>query len=410
MAPNIHLALINVFSGDIQGGLGPFLGTWLAATAQWSPSEVGLVATLGGLGALLFSGPLGALVDHFGRPRLLIAVSASAILAGMLALLPATGFAAVLGAQLLAAIGGTLLLLAITALTLGIVGKEAFPRQQGTNQAFNHVGILTAAALIGLGTPYLGPATALWILGAMAAATVAAAAMMPANAWHPHRCCGWEEDAKETPKRHSVRQALSNRRLYVLALALALFQLGNGGMLTLLGQKLVASDPDGTRWTAIYVMAAQLTMIPVAYFAGRLADRRGRRQLLVVACAALVVRAGLTALLDDPFWLIATEVLDGLASGIMGVAVPIVVADLTWGSGRTQTALGSVNAIQGIGGALSAGFGGIIQGFAGWTTAFLALGAAGLAALLIVWWLEATTEDSQRLKRRRRREQAMAEA
>ncbi len=71
-------------------------------------------------------------------------------------------------------------------------------------------------------------------------------------------------------------------------------------------------------------------MVPVALFAGSLADRRGRRQLLMVAFAVLPVRALLSGLIDDPVWLIAAEVLDGVASGIVGVAVPVVVADLTW--------------------------------------------------------------------------------
>ena len=34
MAPTANLALINLFIGDIQGGLGPFLGTWLAQSAS----------------------------------------------------------------------------------------------------------------------------------------------------------------------------------------------------------------------------------------------------------------------------------------------------------------------------------------------------------------------------------------
>ena len=61
-----HLALINVFTGDIQGGLGPFLGTWLAEAASWSPSRIGFVTTLVGIGSLLLSGPFGALVDRLG--------------------------------------------------------------------------------------------------------------------------------------------------------------------------------------------------------------------------------------------------------------------------------------------------------------------------------------------------------
>jgi MFS family permease len=188
----------------------------------------------------------------------------------------------------------------------------------------------------------------------------------------------------------------------ILAVALALFNLGNGGMLTLLGQKLVSMGTDATSWTARYVMVAQLVMIPVALFAGSLADKRGRRKLLLVAFAVLPVRAALSAFIDDPMWLISAEVLDGVASGVVGVAVPVVVADLTWGSGRTQTALGTVNAVQGIGGALSAWYGGLAQSMLGWSGSFLALGAPALIALALVVWLDTTTEPGRRTRRRER--------
>jgi MFS family permease len=148
-------------------------------------------------------------------------------------------------------------------------------------------------------------------------------------------------------------------------------------------------------------------MVPVALFAGSLADKRGRRQLLLVAFAVLPVRALLSGLIDDPVWLIAAEVLDGVASGIVGVAVPVVVADLTWGSGRTQTALGSVNAVQGVGGALSGWYGGLAYGLFGWTGSFLALGVPALVALALVVWLDATPEPGRRRRRRERRSAAM---
>ena len=387
-----HLALINVFTGDIQGGLGPFLGTWLAQSASWSPARIGFVTTLVGVGALALSGPFGALVDRLGRPRLLIALACAAILCGTLLLLPARGVVSVFAAQMMAAAGGTLLLPAVTALTLGIVGKNRFPKQQGRNQAFNHLGILIAAGAISLGTPWFGPAIAFWVLGAMAMLAILAAATTPGHCYNERRAVGWQEGAEDAPERAGLRSIVANRKLLVLAVALALFNLGNGGMLSLLGQKLVATAADATSWTARYVMVAQLVMIPVALFAGSLADRRGRRQLLIAACAVLPVRAALCAVIDDPLWLVSAEILDGIASGIIGVAVPVVVADLTWGSGRTQTALGSLNAIQGIGGALSAWYGGLAQSVLGWGGAFLALGAPALLALGLVLWLDTTTE------------------
>jgi MFS family permease len=391
MQATTHLALINVFVGDIQGGLGPFLGTWLAQAAQWNPGSVGLVTTLVGFGTLFLSGPLGAVVDRVGRPRLLIGLACAAILVGTLMLLPARSFPAVLTAQFVAAAGGTLVIPAVTALTLGMVGKAAFPKQQGRNQAWNHVGILGAALAISFGTPRMGPSVAFWVLGLLAAAAIVAAVTTPAKAWNPRRAVGWkEDDPDDKPERSGILAVLSDRRLLLLSAALALFNLSNGSMLSLLGQKLVAAGQDGTGWTARYVMVAQLTMIPVALAAGSLADRRGRRQLLVAACAVLPVRALLSAYLDHPAWLMAAEVLDGIGSGIIGVAMPVVVADLTWGSGRTQTALGSVSAVQGVGGALSGWFGGLLAMHLGWTWAFVALAVPAAGALGLALWLEET--------------------
>lgn len=403
MLATTHLALINVFTGDIQGGLGPFLGTWLAGAASWSPARVGLVTTLVGVGALLLSGPFGALVDRLGRPRLLIALACGAILCGTLALLPVRSFGGVFAAQMIAAAGGTLLLPAVTALTLGIVGKDRFPKQQGRNQAFNHLGILLAAGLISLGTGWFGAAVAFWVLGAMAVLAIVATVTTPGHCYNARRAVGWKEEGDEQPERAGWKSVIGNRKLLVLAVALTLFNLGNGGMLSLLGQKLVATAADATTWTARYVMVAQLVMVPVALFAGSLADRSGRRKLLLVAFAVLPLRALLSAYIDDPLWLISAEILDGVASGIVGVAVPVVVADLTWGSGRTQTALGTVNAVQGIGGALSAWYGGLAQSVLGWSGAFLALGAPALAALALVIWLDATPEPGRRSRRRQAR-------
>ncbi len=388
MSPTTHLAAINFFSGDIQGGLGPFLATWLAGTGHWSPERVGLVTTVVGLGTLALNGPAGVLADRSGRPRTLLGVACAAILVGTLLLLYARGFTAVLLAQFLAAAGGTLVSPALTSLTLGIVGKAAFPRQQGRNQAFNHGGILTAALLIGGGAQLVGTGVAFLVLGAMAVAAIAAVATTPADAWNGRRAHGWkEEEPDEADHRHPLLAVLGNRRLLLLATALALFNLGNGTMLALVGQRLVATGFNATGWTAAYVIVAQLTMIPVALWAGSLADRQGRRYLLLIACGAFLARAVFSALVVAPAWLIPAEVLDGVASGLLGVAVPVLVADLTWGSGHTQTALGTVNGLQGIGGALSGVFGGMLVDWLGWTSVFLALAVPVAAAFALALWL-----------------------
>ncbi len=396
MSPLLHLATINFFLGDIQGGLGPFLATWLAAHGHWTPSRVGSVTTFVGIGTLVLNGPAGALADRLGRPRLLLGLACAAILVGTMLILVADGYWGVLAAQFLAASGGTLVMPALTSFTLGIVGKRRFPRQQGRNQAFNHAGILLAAVLIGAGGAVLGTDAAFWVLAGMAVGAIVAVATTPGRSWNGRRAHGWNEDEPDTEDRcHPILRVLANRRLVWVTLALTLFTLSNGSMLQLLGQKLVATGHFAMGWTAIYVIVAQLTMIPVALWAGSLADRRGRRHLLLVACAALLARAVLSALLEDPYWLIGAEVLDGIGSGLLGVAVPVLVADLTWTTGRTQTALGAVNTVQGLGGAMSGLFGGFLVQWFGWTAGFLALAVPVVLAVALAWWLEETRDTDE---------------
>jgi MFS family permease len=393
MSPAAHLALINFFTGDIQGGLGPFLATWLAADGHWSPARVGTVTTVIGLFALMLNGPAGAIVDLTSRPRLQLGLACGAILAGTLLIVPAHTLVWVLASQFMTGAGGALLLPALTLLTLGIVGKQRFPHQQGRNQAFNHAGIVFAAILIGLSGPVLGLGAPFWIFGAMAFAAIIAVIITPLHAFNGRRAHGWEEnEPDEVEHRSTMRQVLGNPRLLLLAGALALFNLANGYMLSLVGQRLVATGHDATGWMAVYVIVAQFTMIPVALWAGSLADQSGRRRLLLIACVTLPVRAVLCALVTDPRGLMLAEVLDGVSSGLIGVAVPVVVADLTWGSGRTQTALGGLNTLQGLGGALSGLLGGLLVTELDWHGAFLALAVPAVAAAGLAFWLQETRD------------------
>ncbi|WP_206668000.1 MFS transporter [Teichococcus oryzae] len=396
MSPRRHLVLITFFTGNIQGGLGPFLATWLAQTRSWGPESIGWLNTLVGLGGLALSGPAGALVDRLKLPRLLLALACGAILAGTMLLLVAHGFLGVLAAHGMATIGGILVLPAVTAFTLGIVGKKDFPRQHGRNEAFNHAGILFSALMIVGGATLIGPDIALFVMAAMALGAIVAVAVAPGKAWSAARASGEEDadDEAETGKAGEkqegsedqvspLKAVLTDRRLLTLAVVLALFSLGNGAMLSLVGQRVAAAGGSATAWTAGYVMAAQLTMIPVALWGGAWAEKHGGRPLMLVACAALGARALLAAWITDPLWLVPVQVLDGIASGLIGVAVPVVVADASWGSGRTQTALGAVYSVQGLGGQLSHVVGGTLVAWVGWHAAFLALALPVGGALLL---------------------------
>jgi MFS family permease len=381
MPPWIGLPAINFFMADVGGGMGPFLSTWLSEAEKWPPDEIGWVLSAGLIAGMLMATPAGALIDRVGRPRMMLACTCLMIMGGTLAMFVVHGLWPILMAQIVVATGGALGAPALTALTMATIGKDGFPRQQGINQAATHSGNVVAAGLIWACAFAIGAASSIAVLGIMATGMLVALAFYPKDAMDHTRMAG-REKRKKGEKRGSTRSLLRNRRLWVVIAAVGLFNFGNAAVLPLLGQRLAAEKlHDATQWMAILVIVAQAVMVPVSWLAGRLADQFGRRILLIASCAVLPVRGILAALSHSPMALIAIEVLDGVGAGLISVAGPAAVADLTYGGGRTQTAMGALGTAQSLASALSAGAAGIVVVRMGWAPAYGMLAIVPLAAI-----------------------------
>jgi MFS family permease len=92
-------------------------------------------------------------------------------------------------------------------------------------------------------------------------------------------------------------------------------------------------------------------MVPMASPVGYKADILGRKRLFLAGLAILSLRGFLYPLSDDRFWLFAVQSLDGVS--LYGALFPLVVADLTRGTGHFNLAQGAVITAQGIGAALA---------------------------------------------------------
>jgi predicted MFS family arabinose efflux permease len=77
--------------------------------------------------------------------------------------------------------------------------------------------------------------------------------------------------------------------------------------------------------------------------------------------------------------------LDGVGAGLYGALFPLVVADLTAGTGRFNVALGAVVTAQGIGASFSTIVAEFIAAYAGYSAAFLSLAAIAACALALFW-------------------------
>ena len=65
------------------------------------------------------------------------------------------------------------------------------------------------------------------------------------------------------------------------------------------------------------------------------------------------IRDACLAFVDDPVLLITVQILDGISAAVIGVLTPLVIADITKGTGRFNLGQGIVGTFGGIGAALN---------------------------------------------------------
>ncbi|CAA9263197.1 MAG: Uncharacterized MFS-type transporter [uncultured Acetobacteraceae bacterium] len=98
---------------------------------------------------------------------------------------------------------------------------------------------------------------------------------------------------------------------------------------------------------------------------------------------------------DSPYWLVGVQLLDGIGAGIFGALFPLVVADLTRGTGHFNVSQGAIATAQGLGAALSSAAAGLIVVSVGYGAAFLFLAGVAGAGLALFWTAMPETEPGR---------------
>lgn len=379
------LNAVNFFMADVRDGLGPYLGVFLQEK-KWSPGEIGAVMTLGGIAGMIATTPLGALVDRLREKRALMAIACIATVIGSLTILFWPGFGVTAASQVATGIAGAVIAPAIAGITLGLVHQKGFTHQMGRNEAFNHAGNVVAALACGIAGYAFGLVAVFAVMTAMAVVSLIALAFIDPKQIDYEAARGASE--KNGGKVAGFSVLLTCKPLIVLAVTLLLFHLGNGAMLPLLGQSLAAKGYDPSAYTSATIIVAQVTMIPMALAAAWIAEKRGYWLVFILALVALPIRGAIAAWVGGPIGLGPVQMLDGVGAGLLGVAVPGLVARIMAGTGRVNFAIGAVMTVQGIGAASSPALGGAVAGKFGYAVAFLVLGGIAFVALGV--WMLAT--------------------
>lgn len=388
------LDALNFFLADVRDGLGPYLAIYLLTEQKWNEASIGIVMSIAGLAGIAAQTPAGALIDVSRAKRGLVIAAAAIVTVACLMLPLVPQFWLVAVTQGLAGTAAAIFAPAVAAITLGIVGPRAFAARIGRNEAFNHAGNAVSAVLAGGLAYFYGPVVVFWLLAAMAVASILATLSIRPASIDDRLARGLTdlEDSDARQKPSGFRVLLACRPLLIFAAATVLFHFSNAAMLPLVGQKLALANPAlATTLMSACIVAAQLVMVPVAIVVGRKADVWGRKPIFAVALAVLAFRGAMYPFSDHPVWLVGVQLLDGIGAGIYGALFPLVVADLTKGTGHFNISQGAIATAAGLGGALSTAVAGAIIVAAGYSAAFYFLAAvAGSAFVLFYIWMPET--------------------
>lgn len=138
------------FMSDVRPGIGPFLSIFLKSSLNWSTDLVGIALGTMDLTAAVSQVPSGLLVDSLKCKRFLIFFACMAISIGCLVIFNYPQLGTVIFAQSMIGIAAAIIPPAIAAITLGLVGRQRFPKRISINETWGHTGNVVTAATVGI--------------------------------------------------------------------------------------------------------------------------------------------------------------------------------------------------------------------------------------------------------------------
>ena len=375
------------FLADVQTGFGPFIAVYLT-TQKWTQGEIGLVLSIGGVIGLLGQMPGGAIVDAARSERLVAGIAVAAIGIAALGYAVWPIFPVVVTAAALHAAASCVLGPAIAAISLGLVGPLAISERLGRNARFASLGNGTAAAAMGTAGYLLSSRSVFLVTFILTIPTLLALARIRESEIDVAQSHGAVTRDVPDADATSVLSLVRQRPLVIFASSVLLLQLANAAMLPLMAGVVTARS---SQWAPVLIAAC--IIVPQAIVAlmspsvGSLAQKWGRRPFLLLGFAALAVRGVLFATVRDPYMLVAVQLFDGITAAVFSVMVPLIVADVAFGTGHFNLAQGIVGTAIGIGASLSTVLAGYASDTFGNSVAFIGLAAVAAAGLAMIWFM-----------------------
>jgi predicted MFS family arabinose efflux permease len=382
------------FLADVQTGFGPFISVYLT-TQKWTQVEIGFVLSIAGVVGLIGQMPGGAIVDFARSERLVAGLAVATIGACALGYAAWPIFPVIVTAATLHAAASCVLGPAIAAISLGLVGPHAIGERLGRNARYASLGNGVAAAVMGTCGYLLSSRSVFLVTFVLAIPTLLALARIREREIDIARAHGTVACEVPDARATSIFNLLRQKSLLIFAGSVLLLQLANAAMLPIMAGVVTTRSSE---WAPVLIAAC--IIVPQAIVAltspsvGRKAQQWGRRPLLLLGFAALVIRGLLFAVVKDPYLLVAAQIFDGITAAVFSVMIPLVVADVAFGSGHFNLAQGVVGTATGIGAASSTVLAGYITDRFGSAVAFTGLAGVAALGLLMIWLVMPETRRS----------------
>jgi len=371
----------NMFVANIQTGFGPFIAVYLSSQS-WNQTSIGLALSIGTVSSMASQVPAGALVDAIPNKTRVAAFSVLVftLSALMFAVHPIPLF--VYLAEILHGISSCTLGPAIAAMSLVIAGRFGMGQRLGRNARYAAIGNGVGAALMGACGQYISERAVFFLTAALT--LPALVALLPLR-----RVAVAGTELRPAPKgagdaRLQYWRVLADRRLLIFCACALLFTFANAPLLMLISGTLTEHGTNPSLLIAACIVLPQIIVALASPTVGRFAERYGRRVVLIVGFSMLPLRCLMFAATQNPILLVAIQIFDGVAAASFGIMVPLIVSDVAGHSGHFNLSLGAVGFGIGIGATFSTPAAGWLADHFGTRSAFFALLAIGLAAVLLV--------------------------
>lgn len=393
----LGLSALVFFLSDVKDGVGPFLAIYLKSTLNWDTQKTGMALASMSIAGAIMQLPSGLLVDSTKFKRLILALSAILISMGCFIILAFPSLLNVIFAQSMIGVASAVIPPSIAAITIGLVGRKAFPKRISINETWNHTGNLFTALAAGILGQYLGHHWILYVVSVFALLSILSILFInPKEIDHnaARELAPNNDKSNSDGKPEPILKLLKQKSIIIFSLSIILFHLANAAQLPLVGQLLAKQNPDiDALFMAGSIIFAQFVMIGVAYAVGFFMNGFGRKPIFLIAFLILPLRAILYTLTTNPIYLLAIQLLDGIGAGIFGVIAIVIVSDLTKGTGRFNFFQGLVALCTGVGAAFSNLIAGSIVKSWGFNAGFLSLSLLALIGLSFFWLFMPETKD-----------------